>query len=431
MKPQKREVSRFLNSLWPDGLPAGSWLTSAWKNADGQFHQRSWNNLDHAAIAITQRTYQSDTYISCGMPDFKPDDDRRSPAYEVRYLPGFWLDVDFGTDGHGSDSYPPTIEQAYRLLAVVPKPTLIVESGHGLQVWWLFDEPYEITNDVSRQRFVSTFSSLHTRVSQAAQQKGWKIDSTHDLARLLRPAGTLNHKASDDVRPVILALDDGPRWSMEDIEKELNSEERPKTVELTPPTVSQEKVGSESSGIPWAGINSSAVGRSLLAGGLLDYDSASERDAAIGKVAVNNGATRDHVASLIRKRRVSADENPAKANRLNYVNKTFDFVQNDDELRTQPDEDLTDWFKNALPTVVSSERHSVAKVFTYMAGNARGATFLGTRRTIETELGYDPKTVSGAWKRMEELGFIKPINDHPSEGIAKRWVFLLPTLPDN
>ncbi|MQF70524.1 hypothetical protein FIL92_00885 [SAR202 cluster bacterium AD-812-D07_MRT_10900m] len=432
MKPQKREVSRFLNSLWPNGLPAGSWLTSAWKNADGQFHQRSWNNLDHAAIAITQRTYQSDTYISCGVPDFKPNDDRRALAHKVRYLPGFWLDIDFGTDGHGSGSYPPTIEQAYQLLAIAPIPTLVVESGHGLQVWWLFNEPYEITNDASRQRLVSTFASLHDTVLRAAKQNGWKIDSTHDLARLLRPVGTLNHKDPDDVRPVILAIDDGPRWWLEDIERELDSEELPKTVELIPPPVSKEKVESESSDIPWAGINSSPVGRSLLAGELLGYGSASERDAALAKVAVNSGASRDHVQALFRIRRTAAGENAAKAERDDYVDRTYEFVKsNNGELPLQPDDLLTDWYKEILPRLILSERQSVARVLVHMVQNARGVRFMGTRPGIEKGLACDPKTVSYAWKRLELLGFIKPINKNPYEGFAKGWIFLLPILTNN
>ena len=66
-----------------------------------------------------------------------------------------------------------------------------------------------------------------------------------------------------------------------------------------------------------------------------------------------------------------------------------------------------------------------------MVQNARGVRFLGTRSDIEKGLTCDPKTVSYAWKRLEVLGFTKPINKNPSEGIAKGWIFLLPILTNN
>jgi len=431
-KPQYKESKRFLNLLWSGGLPEGCWITVAWKVSAKDWQHRHYKTLDQAAIAFASKALRFDTYVSCGVPRFKPEGDRRARAAQVSDLPGFWLDIDFGTVGHKKNVYPPSIKHAYQLLGVAPRPTLVVESGHGLQAWWLFDDPYRITDDVSRERFVTTFTELHDKVALAAQSREWSLDSTHNLARVLRPAGTLNHKVAGDAKPVLLAIDDGPRWSLEDIEKEINSEDRTIAVELTQPIAREEKIDAESSGIPWAGINSSAVARSLLAGDLLEYDSASERDAALAKVAVNNGASRENVKSLIRLRRITAKENPAKAERDDYIDLTYKFaLLSDGEFPTAPDVTLVEWSNRVLPDIVLSEKHSVSKVLTYMVRNARGVRFMGTRKDIELGLGCDSKTVTAAWKCLERLGFTKPVNDHPSEGIAKGCIFLLPTPSNN
>ena len=62
---------------------------------------------------------------------------------DIIAIPGLWLDLDYQSPGAHKTRHPlpPTKEAALSLLDVAPyKPSLIVHSGHGLQIYWLFKE---------------------------------------------------------------------------------------------------------------------------------------------------------------------------------------------------------------------------------------------------------------------------------------------------
>jgi hypothetical protein len=62
---------------------------------------------------------------------------------------------------------------------------MIVDSGHGLHVYWLFNEPIEV-NDQERKFYEPKQRILQSSILEA--------DSTHDSGRILRIAGTMNVK---------------------------------------------------------------------------------------------------------------------------------------------------------------------------------------------------------------------------------------------
>jgi hypothetical protein len=70
-------------------------------------------------------------------------------------------------------------------------------------------------------------------VRQAMASHGWTIDSTFDLARILRPAGTWNHKR-DPKMPVRVLEDTGMRFAREDFEPFLNRHEYPEQTTAAP-----------------------------------------------------------------------------------------------------------------------------------------------------------------------------------------------------
>ena len=370
--------------------------------------------------------------MSCGLSPFEPLNNTRANSSQVSSVPGFWMDIDFGVEGHQPKSYPPGRESAYRLLDTAPNPTLIVESGHGLQAWWLFENAYELGDASAKQRYNVLSEKLHRLVADTASSNGWKLDSVRDLARVMRSPGTLNHKVPTDVKTVVLARDHGKRWSLENFERVLSSTVEP-TVVRHRSSNNQLTNGKCGPGIPWKALNASAVARSLLSGDPLDYTSPSERDAAISMVAVRNGATRDHVQRLILMRRVAAGENTAKARKDDYVDRTFEFAKNvDGELPTEPDVTVVEHFNTVIQDLlVSNERHSVLRVLACMVRHARGSVFLGTRASIENCLETTERTVSTAWARLQELGYIRAINQHPFNGQAKGWKLLIPQQTNN
>ena len=73
-------------------------------------------------------------------------------------------------------------------------PSLIVDSGHGLQPWWLFKKPWIFRDDEERREAQTLVGRFQATLQVIAEDHGWRIDNTSDLARVMRPAGTWNRK---------------------------------------------------------------------------------------------------------------------------------------------------------------------------------------------------------------------------------------------
>lgn len=156
-----------------------------------------------------------DHYFTFGVvrPDVSIDKIKRSKNSDVVYMPGFHVDIDFGTEGHKSTNCPPTLEDALSLLPCVPyEPTMIVHTGGGIQAYYLFDRPVSI---LETPKFSDYLGQFQTKFVDAAKVRGWSQDVTKDLARLLRLPTSTNYKILGNPRPVTIIKLDGPRTSFE------------------------------------------------------------------------------------------------------------------------------------------------------------------------------------------------------------------------
>lgn len=124
---------------------------------------------------------------------------QRGGAGDCELLPGLWLDLDIADDVHGHENLPADRSEALDIIARFPlAPTAVIDSGHGLQAWWLFDEL--------------------TPVAQVAPIMGrWRrtwerhagdrhVDNVFDVARIMRLPGTWNRKA-DPVPVEVISAD--------------------------------------------------------------------------------------------------------------------------------------------------------------------------------------------------------------------------------
>lgn len=149
----------------------------------------------------------------------QPTQGRRGTVDDVIGIPGLWLDLDFRSEGaHKASNLPPDADACMDLLNCAPhEPTLIIYSGHGLQAYWLFAEPWYFDVDLQEERALAArmMRGWQQWFQHAAHTRGWHVDSTHDLVHVLRVPGSQNVK-TDPPRSVTIVEEFGPRYQPSD-----------------------------------------------------------------------------------------------------------------------------------------------------------------------------------------------------------------------
>lgn len=173
-------------------------------------------------LAIEHTTRNQDVYVGVSTKRHGIGTVRRGGEEDTRAALAVALDVDFGAAGHANNGkvYPPSQEAALDVLNRLPfPPSLVVLSGHGLHAWFLYKEPLSLRS-ISERNTAKGIALGWAKLFQAeCRKRGWTADSTFDLCRLFRVAGTVNFKVHGEEKPVvILHHDPAARYSMEDFE---------------------------------------------------------------------------------------------------------------------------------------------------------------------------------------------------------------------
>ncbi len=205
----------FLRELWLDGLPEGAALVVSNKGFTSNTRLRC---LLAVALAIALNTA---CYFNCAlMPEAGAG---RGEATQARGIPGVWFDLDCREGKHRERNLP-TFTQAYAFLRTLPcGPTLVLHSGGGLYVWWLFREPWFFDTDAERERAARLVAQWQGFVRERAAQHGWNLDDTSPLTQALRPEGAISHKY-DPPALVHRIITGGPRWNPCELEEWFASE---------------------------------------------------------------------------------------------------------------------------------------------------------------------------------------------------------------
>ena len=204
-------------------MDAGEFLTKLWGNPPpGQVlvwtlpQKRSiwYNRLDNVRVGDFSRL---DVYTGVGVApsDVLLKTGQRATAEMIAGIAGLWADVDYAGEDHAKPNLPPTEADAWVLIHAMPvPPTIVIHTGHGLQAWWLFEEPWMFVDGETGQA-QEMIRGWQSHMAKLGVDRGWVVDATHDLSRLMRLPGTFNNK-SDPV-PVKVLASDGPRYDREKI----------------------------------------------------------------------------------------------------------------------------------------------------------------------------------------------------------------------
>ncbi len=203
MEADRQAIRQFIERV--HGPEPSGWLI-LWTRQDKAtraFDLGREGALEQAVEHCAAKASRFDVYAAVGLQQERPVNTSRGAELGVSALPGFWADVDIAGAAHKAEALPPTEQDARSLIDTVGlEPSLVVHSGFGLQPYWLFREPYQIESNDERQRLKSLSTRFQLNLRLRANVRGWTIDPTADLCRVLRVPGTFNHKVDGDIRMV-------------------------------------------------------------------------------------------------------------------------------------------------------------------------------------------------------------------------------------
>lgn len=171
-------MQNFWQTLWPEGIPAGFLL-----NIFALPERTSWYYERVPQQHVLENVLTgSDAYFGVGLSRTKRGPRERFVQDDIECLPGVFLDIDFKAT-NTRQSIEAFIEQTL-------PPSLVVATGGGFHVYWLFNKPL-----MGKPYVKSVLSGWKHYISTLARQNFVQVDAmVIEPARVLRIPGFVNHK---------------------------------------------------------------------------------------------------------------------------------------------------------------------------------------------------------------------------------------------
>ncbi len=191
--------SEFLTMLWGNP-PPGPVLIWTLPGRKSTWYSR-FNNIDQD---LRHRQNQ-EIYTGVGIPrkDLKLTSFTRAKTPDIAALAGLWADIDIAHPLHKKSNLPPNVEEAIDCLKELPmEPSIIIHSGHGIQAWWLFEQPWQFQEPDDNYNAQTLTHWWQNEIAQCFGKRHYTVDSVFDLARVMRLPGTINRKDPEDPKEV-------------------------------------------------------------------------------------------------------------------------------------------------------------------------------------------------------------------------------------
>lgn len=322
-----REAQAFLRELFGSDLPDGLLIQMWWKQDKGTRYCESYNE---AAKLVAGKP--PDWYVSVSLAPRNYGTNRRSPAKESAGIPGLWADIDVNGGPENKKNAAPDLEAAAELAKSILEPTLLLTSGYGIQAWWLFEDgPWIFGSEEERDQAIRMAAGWINGIRAKAKERGYTIDATQDLARLMRVPDTVNAKGGEEalVRgwPDPIREQDGPRYALENLAA-IAAETAPvsnqrtllSSVDVQPGSgsINQLKFEALMENSPqfkrtWQHKRNDAAAKTW---------SSSEYEQSLATQAAHAGWTDQEIADLITAHRMKYEPHSDKATRTDYLQRT-------------------------------------------------------------------------------------------------------------
>lgn len=171
--------------------------------------------------------------------------ENRTCISDIDAIFGYWIDLDIAgpTEAHKASNLPTTREDALDVAkqAIPLEPSLIVNSGYGLHVYWLFKEPWVFDTDEERDAASVNVRKFVLSVKYHAAMRGWRTDSVFDISRVLRLPGSKNCKVEGSNVSCEVEFSGTARYNPDDFDKFFVSDDAANTNEGISALLSKDK----------------------------------------------------------------------------------------------------------------------------------------------------------------------------------------------
>jgi len=220
-------MKKFIENLY-ENIPEDKYFL-IWLFDGSKTKTSHWFKSPQKAVELIDEYRKDNINIYCGGGLSGKDygRGRRCRQNEIQGLIGLYADVDIKDDeAHSKANLPKNVSEAMSILKTLPhSPTVVVHSGHGLQAWWLFKEPWIFEDEDERRSAENLSKRLNYFLKGSAKRigkksgnpKGWDVDSVYNLDRVLRVPGTINAKGTP-VPVKVIDSDYMKRYAVSDFE---------------------------------------------------------------------------------------------------------------------------------------------------------------------------------------------------------------------
>lgn len=192
MSTEQAITAAFLTEMY-QGIPGDQWLTLFSIDRTSGRPDTRWHEVSDIEGMVEDAAEMAKT--SCTWYGIATRKERlksgRGGADDCVMIPAVWCDIDVQGPNHKSTNLPPSMEAARDLIASFPggPASFVVETGGGLQPYWLLDEPMRVGPEL-----IGFLDHWRQTWQDLSAERGWSIDNVWDVARILRVPGTFNRK---------------------------------------------------------------------------------------------------------------------------------------------------------------------------------------------------------------------------------------------
>ena len=151
--------------------------------------------IEETVHRLTKYGKSNNAYFGIGLRREGVATHLRGSASDINCFPCLFADIDVAGEAHRQTALPASKEEALSYLhGLREQPNIVVDSGHGLQAYWLFDKPIYVNGETERRYITDLLFGFGRYIQEEGAKRGWELDSVFDIARMLRAPGSINHK---------------------------------------------------------------------------------------------------------------------------------------------------------------------------------------------------------------------------------------------